>query len=65
MTTSRKHPENEQPSFGRRPNIPEALKLIEHWLETDENNPDTSDWEHLKKLLDQDRLSARKLFADE
>ncbi len=65
MTTSRKHPKKEPPRFGRPPNIPEALKLIEHWLETDESNPDTSDWEHLKKLLDQDRLSGRKLFTDE
>lgn len=65
MTTSRKHPEKEPARFGRPPNIPEALKLIEHWLETDERNPDTSDWEHLKKLLDEDRLSERKLFADE
>lgn len=64
MTTSINQ-ENETPPFGRRPNIADALKLIDHWLETDENNPDTSDWDNLKKLLDQDRLSARKLFTDE
>lgn len=65
MTTSKKQPKKERKTYGRPPNIPGALKLIEHWLETDERNPDTSEWENLKKLLDQDRLSARKLFTDE
>lgn len=65
MTTSQKIPE-EQPSFQiRRPNVEEALKLIGHWLETDNHDDDTSEWETLKKLLDEDRLSERKFFPNE
>lgn len=66
MTTSHKTPSDEQPSRKGRPgNTAEAIKLLDHWLETDESSDDTSDWEELKKLLDQDRLSGRKLFINE
>jgi len=65
MTISRKQPKKEQGKYGCPPNIPGALKLIEHWLETDESNSDTSDWENLKEILDRDRMSDRKFFSNE
>jgi hypothetical protein len=65
MTTARKHSEDHPPSKVRWPNVEEALKLIDHWLETDDRSEDTSEWETLKKLLDQDRLSERKFFQNE
>ncbi len=66
MTTSHKPPSDEQPSRKGRPgNNALAIKLLEHWLETDESSDDISDWEELKKLLDQDRISGRKLFSNE
>ncbi|HEY9867937.1 MAG TPA: hypothetical protein V6D08_01915 [Candidatus Obscuribacterales bacterium] len=65
MTTSQKFPEEQPPSRIRRPNVEEALKLIGHWLETDDQDDDTSEWEILKKLLDQDRLSERKFFPNQ
>jgi hypothetical protein len=65
MSTSRKLPDERPPLEWRRANSEEALKLIQGWLETDESSDDTSDWEQLKKLLDKDRLSGRKLFSNE
>jgi hypothetical protein len=65
MTTSQKFPEEQPPSKVRRPNVDEALKLIDLWLETDDRSADTSEWANLKTLLDQDRLSGRKLFCNE
>jgi hypothetical protein len=63
MSTSRKHPEETPLSSWRPGNREEALKLLDHWLKTDKTNEDDrSDWEELKKLLDEDRLSGRKLF---
>jgi len=65
MTTSRRHSEEQPFSKIRRPNVEEALKLINHWLETDDRDDDTSEWETLKKLLDEDRLSERKFYPHE
>jgi len=65
MTTSHKHSEEQPASKVRWPNVEEALKLIDHWLETDDQSEDMSEWETLKKLLDQDRLSERKFFPNE
>lgn len=65
MTTSRKHSDEQPPSKVRWPDVSEALKLIEHWLETDDQDDDTSEWETLKKLLDEDRPSEKKLFCNE
>jgi len=65
MKTPRKQPIKERKKYGRPPNIPGALKLIEHWLETDESNSETSDWENLKEILDRDRMSHRKFFSNE
>jgi hypothetical protein len=65
MTTSQKFPDEQPPTNVRWQNTEEALKLINHWLETDERDGDTSEWELLKKLLDEDRLSERKFFPDE
>lgn len=59
MTTSGKHHPR---SKVRSPNVAEALKLINHWLETDDRSDDTGEWELLKRLLDEDRLSERKFF---
>jgi hypothetical protein len=65
MTTSQKFPDEQPPSKVRWPDVEEALKLIDHWLETDDRSEDTSEWETLKKLLDEDRLSERKFFCNE
>jgi len=65
MATSRKQSDEQPPSKVRWPNVEEALKLIDHWLETDDQSEDTSEWETLKKLLDEDRLSERKIFPNE
>ena len=64
MTTSRKHSDEQLPSKVRWPNVEKALKLIDHWLETADQSEDTSEWETLKKLLDEDRLSERKFFPN-
>jgi hypothetical protein len=65
MTTSQKFPGEQPSSKIRRPNVEEALKLIGHWLETDDQDDDRSEWETLKKLLDQDRMSERMFFPNE
>jgi hypothetical protein len=66
MTTSHKHSDDQPPhSKVIWPNVDEAIKLIDHLLETNDKTDDISDWEELKKLLDQDRLSGRKLFPNE
>ena len=65
MTTSRRHSEEQPPSNVRWPNVDEAIKFIDHLLETSEHDDDTSEWEKLKILLDQDRLSGRKFFPNE
>ena len=65
MTTSKKFPAEQPPSKVRWPNVDEAIKLIDELLETSEKDDDTSEWEMLKKLLDEDRLSERKLFPNE
>ena len=62
MTTSRKHSDEQPPSKVRWPNVDEAIKFIDHLLETNDRSDDTSEWEKLKTLLDQDRLSGRKFF---
>jgi hypothetical protein len=41
-----------------------VIKMIEELDAQYDPNGDTSEWELLKKLLDEDRLSARKLFPD-
>jgi len=65
MSTSRKH-RAELPTSSWRPgNREEALKLLDHWLKTDKpSDTDRSEWEELKKLLDEDRLSGRKFFPN-
>jgi hypothetical protein len=65
MTISQKFPEDQPSPNVRWPNVEEARKLIEHWLATDDQDDDTSEWETLKKLLDEDRLSERKFFPNE
>jgi hypothetical protein len=65
MTTSQKFPDEQPPSKVRWPNVPEAIKFIDHLLETNDRSDDTSEWETLKTLLDQDRVSGRKLFNNE
>lgn len=62
MTTSPKPSDEPTRSNVRWPNVEEALKLIEHWLTTDDHSEDTTEWETLKELLDKDRLSDRKFF---
>jgi hypothetical protein len=43
---------------------PEAvIELLQEWL-ADESGYDESTWPELKAALDQDRLSARKLFDE-
>lgn len=64
MTKSRKHSDERPPSKVRWPDVAEAIKFIDHLLETSDQSDDTSDWERLKTLLDQDRLSGRKLFQN-
>jgi hypothetical protein len=65
MTTAQKFPDEQPPFKGRLADVAEALKLIDHWLKTDDRSDDTGDWDNLKALLDQDRLSGRKLFCNE
>lgn len=62
MTTFRQHSEEQPPSNVRSPNVTEAIEFIDNLLETNDRDHDTSEWEELKKLLDEDRLSSRKLF---
>ena len=64
MTTFRKDSDDQRPSKVRWPDAAEAIKFIDHLLETSEQSDDTSDWDNLKTMLDQDRLSGRKLFPD-
>jgi hypothetical protein len=64
MTTSRKPSEPPTPSNVRWPKVDEALKLMEDLQATSDPSEDTSDWEELKKLLDEDRPSGRKLFSN-
>jgi len=65
MATSRKHSDEEGPSNVRWPDVAEAIKFIDHLLETNDKDNDTSEWDWLKKLLDQDRQAGRKLFPNE
>jgi hypothetical protein len=65
MTTSRKFPEDQPRSKVRWADPAKAIELIDHLLETSEQDDDTSEWETLKALLDQDRLAGRKLFPNE
>ncbi|MDZ4836840.1 MAG: hypothetical protein SGJ27_23915 [Candidatus Melainabacteria bacterium] len=65
MTISNKQSDEQQPSQARWPDAAEAIKFIDHLLETSDQSDDTSEWEKLKTMLDQDRLSGRKLFPNE
>lgn len=65
MITSRKLPEEQPPIRVRWPDVEQACKLIDHWLDTDAPDGDTTEWETLKKLLDEDRLADRKFFPNE
>ena len=62
MTTSRKHSDEQSPSKVRWPDAADAIKFIDHLLATSDQSDDTSEWEKLKTMLDQNRLSGRKLF---
>ncbi len=64
MTRSRKDSDEQPPSKVRWPDAAESIKFIDHLLETSDQSDDTSDWDNLKTMLDQDRLSGRKLFPD-
>jgi hypothetical protein len=64
LTTAKKLPE-EQPSGLKPLNVAEALEFIRYLRETSEKDGDTSEWETLKQLFDEDRLSERKFFANE
>lgn len=64
MTTFRKDSDEQPPPKVRWPDAAEAIKFIDHLLETSDQSDDTSDWDNLKTMLDQDRLSGRKLFPD-
>ncbi len=47
-----------------RPSRPEAvIALLDRWLR-DESGYDEETWPELKKALDRDRLSERKLFDE-
>jgi len=61
MTTPRKDSDQQPPSW---PDAAETIKFIDHLLETSDQSEDTSEWETLKTLLDQNRQSGRKLFPD-
>lgn len=39
-----------------------AIELLQSWLDNDERVEQDEEWEQLKRDLDQDRLSYRKLF---
>jgi hypothetical protein len=64
MTTSNKQSDEQQPSQARWPDAAEAIKFIDYLLESGDQSGDTNEWEQLKTLLDQDRLSGRKLFPN-
>ncbi len=64
MTTSRKDSDEQPPSKARWSEAAESIKFIDHLLETSDQSDDTSDWDNLKTMLDQDRLPGRKLFPD-
>lgn len=65
MTTSNKHSDEQQPSQAKWPDAAEAIKFIDHLLETSDQSDGISEWEKLKSLLDHDRPAGRKLFPYE
>jgi len=65
MTTIREHSEEQPRSKVGWTDVAEAIKFIDHLLETSDQSSDTSEWEKLKALLDQDRQPGRKLFPTE
>lgn len=44
-----------------QPRARKAIRLLEEWL-ADESGYDEETWPTLKKALDEDRLSSRRLF---
>lgn len=65
MTTSRRVPDDQPLSKVRWADPAKSLELIDHLLETSEQDDDTTEWQTLRALLDQDRLAGRKLFPNE
>lgn len=65
MTTAKKS-SKEQPLRGFRPmNVAKTRELFRRWRETAEKGDDLSEWETLKRLLDEDRPADSKLFPNE
>ncbi len=56
-----------RPELGTQPDqeheLHPAIRLLEEWL-ADESGYDEETWPKLKKALDEDRLSSRRLFRD-
>jgi len=49
---------------GRRTNSEAAIRLLRSWREGDDQEQERQrqTWEYLQRVLDEDRLSSRKLF---
>ncbi|HEY9791720.1 MAG TPA: hypothetical protein V6D22_15050 [Candidatus Obscuribacterales bacterium] len=57
MPGSRKGPNDLPSSKVRWPDVAEAIKFLDELLETNDRNDDITDWEELKRVLDDHRLS--------
>ena len=55
------HPDTENGLSTQKASIDNVIDLMHQWLD-DKSDYDTKTWPELKKALDQDRLSERKLF---
>ena len=62
MTKSNKQSDEQQPSQTTWPDAAEGIEFIDHLIEAGDQSDDNSEWEKLKTILNQDRLSRRKLF---
>jgi hypothetical protein len=56
-----KQAESKPPANGESINYDAAIQLLQSWREADEQEQQET-WEYLKRALDEDRLSDRKLF---
>jgi hypothetical protein len=65
MTDSQKHPNHQRPTEMKWPDAADAIKYIDELLATSDLDEDLTEWQTLKRYLDEDRLSDRKLFPDD
>jgi hypothetical protein len=47
----------------QKQNNDELIRLLQTWREEDNREEQRETWEYLKRVLDEDRLSYRRLFS--